>query len=327
MIHLLLPNLKEGGVYDYASRLQEEIGMDDVCLVHLSKKSIVNWKISQDDSVILQMSGYGFDSRGAPLWLLHELERRRKLIKTLGIYFHELYAFGPPWSSSFWLNPVQRHITRRMAILSDFWMTSREGSAQWLRNVAGDKPHAVMPIFSNIGETEEVAQIRQPKIIVFGSAGLRQATYKAAGDNLFEWAKQASLEVHDIGAPVSDVRLLEVLNRNGVVQHGRLEVQAVRRVMQDARYGVLTYPVEYVAKSGVFAANCAHGICPVLISNGYAQVDGLEARVHYLPGVPDVELMAMAQDIGRKAWEWYQPHNVAKHVTILNSLVKLAKKI
>lgn len=320
MIQLLVPPSKSGGVYDFASKLQAFIGQDAVRLVHLSKQNAADWKVSPEDSVVLQLSGYGFDKRGAPLWLLHELERRRKHIKTLGVFFHELYASGPPWSSAFWLSPVQRHIARRLAELSDFWMTSREGSAQWLRKVAGDKPHAVLPVFSTIGEPDAVAQIRQPKIIVFGSAGLRQATYQAAGDKLFGWAKQASLVIHDVGAPVADERLTEILRVNGVVQHGRLDDQAVRRLMQEARFGLLTYPVEYVAKSSVFAAYCAHGICPVLVSKGYAQADGLIAGMHYLPGVPDASTIPDAASIGQAARGWYQPHNVNIHLDTLNNL-------
>lgn len=319
MIHLLVPPQKAGGVYDFACKLQGAIGPGSVRLVHLSKENVADWKVGSDDTVVLQLSGYGFDKRGAPLWLIREIEGRRKHIKTFGVFFHELYAFGPPWSSAFWLSPVQRHIARRLARMSDFWMTSREGSAQWLRQVAGDKPHAVLPVFSTIGEPDSVATTRLSRMVVFGSAGLRQATYQAAGNRLFEWARQASLEIHDIGAPVTDARLLEALRVNGVVQHGRLDDRAVRTLMQDALFGLLAYPVEYVAKSSVFAAYCAHGICPVLISNRYVQADGLVAGSHYLPGMPGIDGMGQAKIVGQVAWEWYQPHSVAGHLDTLNN--------
>jgi len=327
MIQLLIPPLKSGGVYDFSCKLQAAIGPDAVNLVHLGKSNVDHWRVGSDDSVVLQMSGYGFAKRGAPLWLLRELETRRKAIKTLGIFFHELYAFGPPWSSSFWLSPVQRHIARRLAELSDFWMTNRQGSAQWLRRFAGDKPHAVLPVFSNVGESVAPSQLRLPRIVVFGSPGLRQTTYRVAGDKLFSWAKQASLEVHDIGSPIADVQLAETLRANGVIQHGRLDEHEVGRLMEDALFGLLAYPVEYVSKSGVFAAYCAHGICPVLISKNYVQADGLVAGSHYLPGVPDAGALSKAQHIGRAAWEWYRPHSVSSNVKTMRNLVKLTKGI
>jgi hypothetical protein len=320
VIHLLLPSQKAGGVYDFTCKLKEAIRQDAVRLVHLSKENADGWKVGPDDSVVLQLSGYGFDKRGAPLWLLREIEKRRKHIRTLGVFFHELYAFGPPWSSSFWLSPVQRHIARRLAGMSDFWMTSREGSAQWLRKSAGDKPHAVLPVFSTIGEPDSIAQVRAPRIVVFGSAGLRQVTYQAAGEKLFAWAKLALLEIHDIGAPITDAQLSAALRANGVIQQGPLGDEAVRRLMRDALFGLLAYPVEYVAKSSVFAAYCAHGVCPVLISKNYAQADGLVAGSHYLPGVPDAWDLLQAALMGQSAWGWYQPHRLSSHVDALTHL-------
>jgi hypothetical protein len=321
VIHLVVPPQQTGGVFDFACKLKEAIGQDAVRLVHLSKENAADWKVGPGESVVLQLSGYGFDKRGAPLWLLRAIEKRRMHIRTLGVFFHELYAFGPPWSSSFWLSPVQRHIARRLAELSDFWMTSREGSAQWLRRFAGDKHHAVLPVFSTIGVPDSLAQARLPKVVVFGSAGLRQATYQAAGDKLFAWTRQASLEIHDIGAPITDTRMAETLRANGVIQHGRLNDREIRRLMQDARFGLLAYPVEYVAKSSVFAAYCAHGMCPLLISSNYAQADGLVAGSHYLPGVPDAGDLSQAASIGQAAWRWYQPHDLNIHASTLLELM------
>ncbi len=322
MIQFLVPQKQSGGVYDFSCKLQEAIGQDEVILVHLSKENAADWKVGSGDSVILQMSGYGFARRGAPLWLLHELENRRKSIKTLGIFFHELYAFGPPWTSSFWLSPVQRYISRRLVELSDFWMTSPEGSAQWLRQYAGDKPHAVLPVFSNVGESGLLTQVRLPRIVVFGSPGLRQMTYQAAGGKLFAWAKKASLEIHDIGAPMPDVRLDETLHLNGVVQHGRMDDHEIMNLMGNALFGLLTYPVEYVAKSGVFAAYCAHGVCPVLIWERYGEADGLTAAQHYLPGISDNPVSpAKVAAVSEAARSWYQSHSIGAHAATLLRLV------
>lgn len=323
MIHLLLPTLKKGGVYDFALRLQEAIGKETIgketmILVHVSKENIVDWKVGPDDTVILQMSGYGFAKRGAPLWLLRELEMRRKDIKTLGFFFHELYAFGPPWTSSFWLSPVQRHIARRLVVLSDFWMTNREGSAYWLRRFAADKPHAVLPVFSTIGEPVEQSEIRLPRVIVFGSVGLRQKTYEAAGEELFAWAKREFLEIHDIGLPITDMQLAETLRAKGVIQHGRLDEREVGRLMEDAMFGILAYPVHVLTKSSVFAAYCAHGVNSILISDDYKTTDGLVSGKHYLPGIPsdfDTDFMALSH--GYVAWLWYQEHNLAIHAKTL----------
>lgn len=153
MIHLIVPPEKSGGVYDFACRLQGAIGQDAVRLPGASfQRKCCRLESNAGDSVVLQLRGYGFAKRRAPMWLLSELEKRRKDIKVFVVYLHELYAYGPPWTYSFWLSPVQRHVARRLAELSDFWMANREGSAQWLREFAGDEPHAVLPVLSNVGE-------------------------------------------------------------------------------------------------------------------------------------------------------------------------------
>lgn len=322
MIHLLVPPQQSGGVYDFGCKLQASIGQDNARVIYLSKDTAAEWRIGPNDTVLLQLSGYGFNKRGVPLWLLHEIEKRRTHMKSFGVFFHELYAFGPPWSSSFWLSPVQRHIARRLAELSDFWMTNRDGSARWLERFAGAKPHAVLPVFSTIGEPAGEPQARLPNVVVFGSPGLRQATYQAAGAKLFAWARRASLQILDIGAPVADRRLADTLRANGVVLHGRLSAEAARALMADAVYGLLAYPVDYVAKSSVFAAYCAHGVCPVLLSQAYGAADGLVGERHYLPGVPDHDVDAEnVAAIGEAAFVWYQPHRLQQHVDAIRGFL------
>ena len=314
-----------GGVRDFTDKLIDSLGAEQAATAFAWHQDSANAIIEQalsSECLYLQYSGYGYAKRGAPLWLLKQLQMNRAQIKTLGVFFHELYAFGPPWSSAFWLSPVQRHIARRLAEQSDFWITNREGSAQWLRRFAGDKPHAVLPVFSNVGEMPVYSADRAPKVVVFGGSALRLATYRAAGDALFAWAKRQGLEIHDIGPAINDPIMTNRLKTEGVIVHGRLPETEISSLLADALFGVVVYPVEYVAKSGVFAAYCAHGICPVLISEQYPATDGLIQNQHYLAGIPEtVCTPSNAADIGRMAWLWYQPHRLARHVEVLKNLL------
>lgn len=321
MIKLIVPPQK-GGVHDFSTRVLGVLSKDAPDRVSLYQAAGPDLQISPDDVAILQFSGYGFEKRGAPLWLLREIEHHRKNIRSLGVFFHELYAFGPPWRSSFWLSPVQRHIARRLAELSDFWMTNREESARWLRRFAADKPHAVIPVFSNVGESAALSNERLPKIVVFGGRVLREKTYLAAGDKLFSWAKQASLEVHDIGPPVVHTGISAALHSNRVICHGELDEQAVHDLMSEATYGVVAYAAESAAKSGVFAAYAAHGVCPVLLSTNYGEADDLVAGVHYLSGLPASHQTTEAQRVGLSAWQWYQPHALQVHTSKLLNLME-----
>lgn len=311
----------QGGVRDYSEIILASLVPFGSLYLWSQNSNTEIEPVIQSDCLYLQYSGYGYAKRGAPLWLLQALERKRHKIPKLGIFFHELYAFGPPWSSAFWLSPVQRHIARRLAELSDFWITNREDSAQWLRRYAGDKPHAVLPVFSTVGEMPVYSQIRARKIVVFGGAGLRLATYRAAGDALFSWARRQALEIHDIGPAITDPMVASRLLNEGVLVHGRLEPTEISRLLADAMFGVVAYPAFVIGKSSVFAAFCAHGVCPVLITKDFDELEGCLANVHFYPGIPPINIAPNeAGQIGLSAWQWYQSHSISMHVTCLESL-------
>ena len=128
--------------------------------------------------------------------------------------------------------------------------------------------------------------------------------------------------MHDIGAPIEDMWVTEALRANGVIQHGLMNENEVSHLMEHAMFGVLAYPVHFIAKSGVFASYCAHGICPILISDEYEITDGLVPAKQYQPGFPsDTDAALTAQKIGGEAWAWYQGHQLAEHAKQLRGFV------
>ena len=324
-IQLLIPSKHGGGVHDLASILQREMGAEAVKLVPLSMDNVADWRVNAGDTVMLHMSGYEYSRRGTAIWLLREIAARRPEMRRFGVFFHELYAFGPAWGSTFWVSAVQRHVVRRLAEMSDFWMTNREGSAQWLNRYAAGKPYHVAPVFSNVGELATPSSRRKKRAVVFGTPGLRTNTYRAAGAELFLWAKAQSIEIHDIGTPLTDPQIKIVLDDAGVIQHGRMDAGDISDLLVDTQFGILAYPISFVAKSGVFAAFCAHGVCPVLFSKQYEPADGLFAGQQYLASFPsEVGIGDEMKAVARNAWEWYQPHNVAEHISSFRELLGIA---
>lgn len=311
--------VSQGGVSDYADICSQR--QPGAIMLALNKEMAASMSLSGD--VILHYVGYGYTKRGAPLWLLKKLEAERSNIKTLGVYFHELYAFGAPWSSAFWFSPIQRHIARRIVELSDFWITNRNESALWLKRFASNKPHAVLPVFSNVGEMPLYLAKRLSRIVVFGGSALREETYRAAGDKLFSWAHTSGLEIHDIGPLIKDKAINDGLVKAGAIIHGYMDTKAISMFLSNALFGVVKYPVEYVAKSGVFAAYAAHGVCPVLISDNEVISDGLVAGKHYLYDIPSGNVnKTIIQSIGKSVWDWYQSHSVDSHISVQLSLLR-----
>ena len=324
MIYLVTPDLP-GGVNDFTAALENAIGADR-CRTVFVQGRVLDVPVSAKDTVLLQFSGYGFHERGIPSWLPRECRRLRSQAEAFGIFFHELYASGPVWSSAFWLSPIQQHIVRELARMCDFWMSTREQSIKWLCRYAGDKPHATLPVFSTIGESSQRLQSQLDKVVIFGGVGMRCLAYQIAGDALFEWARMQKVEIHDIGTPIDDKSIAQRMRTNNVIQHGRLPAEEVRRMLSEAKFGVVSYPIEYVAKSSIFAAYCAHGSCPILLSPQYFECDGLVAKEHYLPGFPDRPVDPVGiERISKAAWDWYQPHRLGEHVQTLLGLLKAVK--
>src|SRR5262249_1765432 len=107
-------------------------------------------------AVVLHFSGYGYQKRGVPVWLVQGLQiwsRRAGRVPLLTI-FHELYASGRPWQSAFWVSPLQKQIMRSILKLSSAAITPTDLCSKMLSEWRdGDATEiTTMPVFSNVGE-------------------------------------------------------------------------------------------------------------------------------------------------------------------------------
>ncbi len=276
--------------------------------------------------ILLHYVGYGYAKRGCPVWLVDGLQRWRtagvnRFVVTM---FHEVYAFGfgPPWTSSFWLSPLQRNLAARLACSSDRILTSRQDYAKVLHQLSRGKHGTIPanPVFSNIGESERLLPLaeRKRRLVVFGHRNSRLMAYQQHLAAL----KQACLaleieEVCDVGVPtgLELSRLLAI----PVVEKGVAQATQVSQLLQDAIAGFLSFPPpEYLAKSTIFAAYCAHRLIPILTSSSAVPVDGLQAGKHYC--VADEQIGQLCLDVGQaiadNAYAWYQTHSLSVQAKI-----------
>jgi hypothetical protein len=266
-------------------------------------------------TTLLHFVGYAYERRGLCGWLIDGLARwkagddRRRLL----VMFHELWAFGPPWRSSFWTHPLQRRIAFRLAVLADGWVTSTELYARRLHRLgAGGKPSLVLPVPSNVGEPENLARLTErPTIaVVFGQRPLRRQVYQS-------WRKFMPLligagieRIADIGDPLEEGAM--ALCSLPVQRHGFLPADAASEVLRTTRLGLLVYPIDFAAKSGVLAAYAAHGVLPVLSSPTPGAADGLVPGTNLcLIGTPGDKLVDRGDGIATAARRWYDGHDLA----------------
>lgn len=220
--------------------------------------------------VLLEYSGYGYATRGAPWWLARGL---RRVCGGDGVplvtMFHELYATGPPWTSAFWVSPVQRYVASRLAESSFEMLTTHRENAAWLRtcgNTSNGTVH-VQPAFSNVGEPASMPSfdLREPQIAVFGANRRKRLIYgenRPLLDDLLN--RQGFEQIIDLG-PSKQVTLPD---DERVVRRGILPASVISSVLSTVMLGVVSYPGRRLGKSGSVSALAAHGVPFLLLDEG-----------------------------------------------------------
>ncbi len=287
----------------------------------------------EDATLLLHYGGYAYAQRGCPGWLVDSLTtwRMEGEERRLVTIFHELYASGPPWTSSFWLSRRQRSLTEQLARLSDRSVTSRAFYSDILAKMGGRAES--LPVFSSIGEPQENRKplsARRRRLVVFGTPGRRVQVYRRSADDLNRVCRQLAIdEVWDIGREMDldPTRLIEV----PVVLRGEMPGAEVQKILLDSVAGVIDYPADMLGKSTIFAAYCAHRMIPLVAGYGEdgGSADGLVSGVHYhmlasgnatkrtdSNGIPGLNLSS-GQRLADNAYDWYQDHTLAAHARML----------
>ncbi len=273
--------------------------------------------IPERNIVLLHYVGYGYAKRGCPVWLVDGLERWRKESPNsfLVTIFHEVYAYGPIWNSQFWTSPLQRNIAKRLIVLSNQYLTSNRLFAQRISQLVGEKHQQLLPVnpvFSNVGEPHHPSQLcnRKRQLVVFGGVGWRSKVYDQSRAFLEQTCVQLKIEeILDIGAPLN----LAISSISGIPIKflGKRSPQEISEYLSNAMVGFFYYPNQFLAKSGVFAAYCAHRLLPVCVSERAEDEDGLEAGKHYYLADTALEAVniSLEQTIADNAYDWYQNHS------------------
>jgi hypothetical protein len=272
------------------------------------------------DTVLLHYSGYGYSPRGAPFWLVEWLGRWKKLRAhhRLIVMFHETWASGLPWQSSFWLSPLQYWCVARIARLADAVVTNTSYyRARLGRFLRPGTPVEVQPIFSNIGEPDAVPAFneREPVCVLFGRGVTRRRTTERFKRYLNELQTLGIECLIEIGAePEITARLKWPFP---VKSLGLRKTSEISAIMSRVKYGLFDCPVRVAGKSGVLAALAAHGIVPIH-PEGEGTFEELEfgrdtVNISAVSHVSE-RWIALAPD-GVAVRAWYGKHRLERQVS------------
>lgn len=261
--------------------------------------------------VLLQFSGYGYADRGLCWWLPAGLRQwrggggKRRVVTV----FHELYATGPIWRSSFWTAWPQRNIARAIAGLSDAVFVTSQAGQETLARLRPDLGATVLPVFSNIGELPDPAplHLRGDAAIVFGSAGPRRRAYEALAPLGPEFGqslrRMGVARIIDIGGGAMAPQQLGSLP---VEPRGILPAPEVSDLLAQARVGLLAYSSHVITKSGIFAAYLAHGVLAVKAPMGGALPSDLRAGREFARPQDIAAPGFDPEAVARTGHRWYQ---------------------
>jgi hypothetical protein len=281
------------------------------------------------DTILLHYVGYGYAQRGCPVWLVDALKKWRSINinRRLIIMFHEVYASSNlPWNSQFWTSPLQRKIAKDLVLLCDRAITSNQPFANLITNFDPQRfsQLPVIPVFSNIGEPAELLPLaqRQPWLVTFGNASLRQRIYTEHLDQLTDICHQLGIqEIYDIGANSNEI--IQDVPQVKVNSMGLLPASQISEIFSSAQVGFINYPVKYVGKSTIFAAYCAHRLLSVFPSENIDDnQDGIELGQHYwlIQDRREIDLY-LAQTIANNAHQWYWQHSLNVLTSSITSLL------
>jgi len=273
--------------------------------------------LGSETAVLLHYANYGYQSRGCPVWLVEGLTRWRLGAdgRRLVTLFHEVWASGPPWRSSFWLQPLQRRLAAAVARVSGAAITSLDRYGEVIRPWREDHEVMVTPVFSTIGEPEAVSALAQRtrRIVVFGGAGVRRRAYSRFLPDLAKAARMLEVEeICDVGTLID---LPPLAGDVPVRPLGVLSSDEVSELLLGSVAGFLAYPPDFLPKSTVFAAYCAHGLLPVCAWHRHPERGPVVAGRHYWMGSGDLQAIASA------ARDWYDGHRLSRQTEIFYRLL------
>ncbi len=337
------------GVGDYAltvaRKLRQLFGYETIFAVHdwsgaasLDEFEIRPFQIQETrqlsgaefDHAILHYVNYGYQARGIPFALVPIVRQLRHNCRGRFLtVFHELYASGPPWKSSFWLQPLQKRIARAIAQVSGVCLVSSESMRRQLGGLAPGAEAIVNPVLSNFGE---------PDLSPGQFSGRDPHFWTICGGTaLIERSLKSFLEIIDRIPEEISPRQLFVLGGNDssavralLPHHGiqidyrpRLSSADASCLLSTSSFVWLDYfnrpgvPGDVLLKSTAFAAACAHGAIPVFPQRSSVisvEADSLPGPFFIEPAHSELPAASNFSQIGARFYDWYQRHASSNHL-------------
>jgi hypothetical protein len=289
------------------------------------------------DRVLLHYVNYGFQKRGVPYRLLSILQKlRREHRDKFVTIFHELYASGPPWTSAFWLQPLQIHLAKAVARLSDTCIVSGDNFRRELNRMVPSAAIELHPVPSGIGEPslsqDQIADRDPHRWIIFGGTALVERSLRSLRQLLPRIPDAISPRKLFVLGGHENPSTRSLLVDLGLETDYRPQIAAgdASEILETCSFAWFNYfhrpdvETSVILKSSAFASACAHGVIPVFPHHGSA----IQINSDRMPGpffiereqidVPTAETRA---EVATEIYSWYRRH--ASSEQLVRSIAKM----
>lgn len=289
------------------------------------------------ERIVLHYVNYGYQKRGIPFGLLSILRRIRQQhhAKLLTI-FHELYASGPPWRSEFWLQPLQIHLAKSIAHLSDECIVSSDNFLRELRRLAPEARVHLHPVPSGLEEPslsrEQIAGRDPHEWAIVGGTVLTERSLRSLRENLARIPGSITPRTLIVVGGQENPVTRSLLAGLGIESTYRPQVAAAEasQILRTRSFAWLDYfrrpDVEFsmILKSSAYAAACAHAVIPVFPHRGapiLIEGDPLPGPFSVGPNGCEVPAAEQRANVAANIYDWYQRH--ASSESLVDGLAKV----
>lgn len=224
------------------------------------------------ERVLMEYVGWGYHSRGCPLWLLRGLRKWKKKNASarLVIMFQELW-FRPAWyKPDFLLQHLHRRAIRQLLPVVDQVFVSTEGYAQWLSGSAFPGLLRVLPNASNILPVDPPRSERENRgtFMIFG----KQTSRLVSLEEMAPWLRKLYASGRLQRLQIVGMRGSEEQNQRedaaarAALPEGAFEIlgakspEELSRLFAAAEFGIFTQSPAGLTKSTIFMAFASHGM-------------------------------------------------------------------
>lgn len=260
--------VKEG-----AEQTRQSTKIKKVTQVEASSKSIFQeLEKTGTGTVLLQYAPYGYDSKGAPVWLYDGL-RCWKAVNSgrhLVVMFHEIFAHSAPWRRSFYRANAQRRVISDLGRLSEVSLTSTPWFAQQLGKCGVEAK--ICPVPANVPKVDsKERRSKELRVVIFGLPDKRAAALKTHSqfvqmlDRLGRLEKLVVIGKGLRAGQASDPEARRLGLETGRVEiAGELPAQEVAALLADADLLLSPHGPRDILKSGSCAAALLNG-CALVV--------------------------------------------------------------